>query len=251
MLTIQPNITHSSKVRALPFKGENKTVTPEREDAFYQDKTQFYENQIKDLDKSLNDEKTPDAFKKIIKGFKIISEGLLEGWAVAWGASKGSRVVKSSVVKTIEKEGSKVAQEVLTPFGSHLKNIGAKFFGGIASGAKYVKNSKFAQTIGEKFSKIVEKIETNKVGKYIVDAFRKVGNFISDKIITPLKGIKAGEMYDKAAKATSTTLGVGAGAAGAYNASGRAENVKSQKETLDSDDLENLDDDQDLEDIGE
>ena len=131
MLTIQPNITHYSKTRALAFKGEDSS--PNKEDAFYQGKLDAYETQIKDLNESLNNDKTPGVLKKIIKPCKIASEALLEGWAVAWGASKGSRVVKSSVVKTVEKEGVKVA-EVLTPFGEKIQKYGSKVFGAIGKG---------------------------------------------------------------------------------------------------------------------
>lgn len=249
MLTIQPNITHSSKLRAVPFKGDNSAnvYSAEQEDALFKDKVEFYEKQIEELDSSLKDQKTPEPLKKIIKGFKIVSEGLLEGWAVAWGASKGSRVVKSSVVKSIKKEGSKVAQEVLTPFGEKIKTFSSKFFGVIAKGAEHIKNTSFATKISEGFSKVVNNMRENKVGKYIVEGFEYIGNFISNKLIKPLKGVKASEMYDKTAKVTSTTLGVGAGAAGVYNATGRPEQVKKEKEIqanhIDYDDYGDFDED--------
>ena len=230
MLTIQPNISHSSKLRAVSFKGETTTnvLSAEKEDALFKDKIEFYEKQLEELDNSLNDKKTPELLRKIMKGFKIVSEGLLEGWAVAWGASKGSRVVKSTIVKSIEKEGSKAAQEVLTPFAEKVKIFSSKIFGVGAKGAKYIKNTPLATKISEGFSKVVNKMRDNKVGKYIVKSFEYIGNFVSNKIIKPLKGVNASEMYDKAAKATSTTLGVGAGAAGAYNATGRPEQVKKE-----------------------
>lgn len=250
MITIQPNITHYSKQKALPsFKGENSAniISAEQEDEFFKNKTEFYESQIKDLDASLNNDKTPEAFKKVIKGFKIVSEGLLEGWAVAWGASKGSRVVKSSIVKTIEKEGSKTAQEVLTPFGEKIQKYGSKIFDAIGKGFEKLTNTTFAKNTGAKFSKFIDKMRDNSVGKYIVNTFEYIGNFISDKIIKPLKGVKPGEVYDKATKVTSTTLGVGAGAAGAYNATDRSKSIQAEKEINESaDDLE-----YDFEEIGE
>lgn len=246
MLTIQPNITHYSKTRALAFKGEDSS--PNKEDAFYQGKLDAYETQIKDLNESLNNDKTPGVLKKIIKPCKIASEALLEGWAVAWGASKGSRVVKSSVVKTVEKEGVKVA-EVLTPFGEKIQKYGSKVFGAIGKGLEKLKNTKLAQKTGEKFSKLVEKMRENKIGKYIVKAFEAIGNFVTNKIINPLKGVKASEMYDKTSKVASNTLGVGAGAAGAYNAAVKPDANQKVAETNEVDDLDLEDDD--IEEIGE
>lgn len=45
--------------------------------------------------------------------------------------------------------------------------------------------------------------------------------------------MSAGEIYDKAAKATSTTFGVGAGAAGAYNATMKPEDKNKIKDEVD------------------
>lgn len=251
MLTIQPNITNYSRTRVLSFKadsGANADDIAAKEDAFYKDRVDTYKEQLKKLDESLSDDKTPDIVKKTAKPFRIVSEALLEGWAVAWGASKGSRVIKSSVVKTIEKEGVKVA-ETLTPFGEKIQKYGSKVFKTIGKGIERLKNTSFAQKTGEKFSKLFEKMRENSIGKYIVKTFEAVGKFVTNKIITPLKGVKVSEMYDKTAKVASNTLGVGAGVAGAYNAASKPETGKKVDETPEYDDIDF--DDDDIDGIGE
>ena len=56
----------------------------------------------------------------------------------------------------------------------------------------------------------------------MVKGIKAVVNFITK----PFKGAKVSEVYDKATKATATTLGVGAGAAGAYNATAKVNEKK-------------------------
>ena len=97
MLTIQPKITQYSQQRnQISFKNTEAIGIPD--DSFYRDKQNYYENQIREFDELIEDEHTPNAFKKVLKGFRVVSEGLLEGCAVAWGASKGAKVIKSAPI---------------------------------------------------------------------------------------------------------------------------------------------------------
>lgn len=246
MLTIQPNVVTYSNKRPVHFRANENGVAGSFFDGditedLYNEKSNFYKSQIREFDKSINDEHTPDFMKKVLKGFRIVSEALLEGWAVAWGASKGSKVIKSSVVKNVEEVAGKHAQEVLTPFGEKLAK-GFKKIGKVLS--KWVekfKNSSFALAFSEKLAKITEKMNQNSVGKYIVKGFQAVGEGIKavvNFITKPFKGAKVSEVYDKATKATSTTLGVGAGAAGAYNATAKINEKDNQSKVAD----ENYDD---------
>lgn len=71
-------------------------------------------------------------------------------------------------------------------------------------------------------------MNNHSVGKYVVKAFEYIGKafkFVGglfkkgfEAIAKPFKGKTGEELYDKAAKVTSNTMGVGAGAAGAYDA---------------------------------
>lgn len=246
MLTIQPNVVNYSNKRPIHFRGEENGVAGSLLDGditedLYNEKSNFYKSQIREFDKSINDEHTPDFMKKVLKGFRIISEALLEGWAVAWGASKGSKVIKSSVVKNVEEVAGKHAQEVLTPFGEKLSKGFKKVGEVVSKGVEKLKTSSFGVAFSEKLAKITEKMNQNSVGKYIVKGFEYIGKGIKavvNFITKPFKGAKASEVYDKATKATSTTLGVGAGAAGAYNATTKVNEKDNQSKVAD----ENYDD---------
>lgn len=232
MLTIQPKITQYSNTPKIAFKSSNADAVINRltdeENKFYEGKTKHYEKQVQDFDNLINDTHTPNTLKKALKVFKIISEGLLEGWAVAWGASKGAKIMKSSAIAGANSKVAKGTQKILTPLFERIKNGGSKLFEKISKGVDNIKASKAYTKIGEKISAITEKMNNNKVGRiilkgfeYIGKAFKYAGNLIFKgfkKVFQPFKGMKAEEVYDKAAKVTSNTMGVGAGAAGAYNA---------------------------------
>ena len=213
MLTIQPSFT-TKPVRKIAFKGEgaesaeaNGTTAAndpsDTENRFYQSKVNHYEQQVKGYEEALEDENTPNMLKRVIKIFKVASEALLEGWAVAWGAKKGANVIKTPLVNSNFAKGT------------------AKIFKGAGKGL-----GKVASAISEGYSKIkaTKFMTENSVGKAISSGLgyiEKVFSYIGKKVsqwTAPLKGAKAEAIYDKAANVTSKTFGVGAGAAGAYNA---------------------------------
>lgn len=263
MLTIQPNVVNYSNRKPVHFRGgedgaSGSILDGEITEDLYNQKSNFYKSQIREFDKSINDEHTPDFMKKVLKTFRIISEALLEGWAVAWGASKGSKVIKSSVVKGVENAAGKQAQEVLTPFGKKLEKGFKKVGEVVSKGIEKIKTSSFGIAFSEKLAKLTEKMNQNSVGKYIVKGFEYIGNGIKavvNFITKPFKGAKVSEVYDKATKATSTTLGVGAGAAGAYNATAKVNDKENQRKVDDTEQYDDInddfDDDYDLEDDGE
>lgn len=232
MLTIQPKITQYAQQRNnVSFKGSEAVGIPD--DSFYRDKQDYYENQIREFDTLIEDKHTPDSFKKVLKGFRVVSEGLLEGCAVAWGASKGAKVIKSAAVKGASSDFVKGTRKVFAPMVEGFKTTGSKIWKAIGEKITNIKTSKFMTGISEKFSKFVENMNNNKVGKFIVSTFENIGkafkwvgkqiangyNFVKGKI----KGMNGSEVYDKTANITSKTLGAGAGVAGAYNAATNAE----------------------------
>ena len=238
MLTIQPKFTQYTQQRNnVSFKSSDVAGIPD--DSFYQDKTRYYEDQIKEFDTLIEDEHTPTAFKKVLKGFRVVSEGLLEGCAVAWGASKGAKVIKSAAVKGAGSNFAKKAGEIFGPIAAGFKSTGSKIWKGIGAKITDIKASKFMTNLSEKFGKVVEKMRNSKVGKYIVQGFELVGKalkWIGGKIAAGFKFLKGkvknmngSEVYDKAANITSKTLGAGAGVAGAYNAATRADERAEQK----------------------
>ena len=233
MLTVQPNFTNYSKP-AVSFRAKDAQL--DENESYFKSKVDYYKQQAKEFEKLAQDQDTPKGFKKAMNVFKIVSEALLEGWAVAWGASKGCKILKSSFLKGADSKFVKHAKEVLKPLKAGLKDSGKKVGELFSSVVDKVKTSKFA----DKFTKFVDKMRENKVGKYVVQgfeyvgkAFKYIGSLIKsgfEKLAKPLREKPAGEIYDKAAKATSTTLGVGAGAAGAYNAATNADQRKEAAE---------------------
>ena len=239
MLTIQPNFTpHSNK--ALTFKSGYTVNTAE--DRKFQEKTQFYEEQANEFDSMIKDNKTPDYMKKVFKTFKVVSEALFEGWLVMWGASKGSKFVKDGVIKGANSKFTKELKEIFKPISKGLKTARTTFAKSINEGADKFKNSEFLKKMNENF--IGKQIV--KVFEFIGKGFAAVGKVIKsgyDKVASHFKGKSASEIYDKAAKATGRTLGVGAGAAGAYDAATRPDGKKQAESKNETDYNSNLDED--------
>ncbi len=258
MLTIQPKFTHYSNTRQIAFRGED----PSNEDKIYEEKQKHYAKQVEELDELIQDKHTNKTFKKVLKGSKVVSEGLLEGWAVAWGAHKGAKIVKPSIL--VKGADSKL-YKVLSPMFSGIKKGGAKFIEVLSKGVDNVKASKLYTGAAEKLAAITEKLNNHSVGKYVVKAFEYIGKAFKyvgglvkkgfEAIAKPFKGKTGEELYDKAAKVTSNTMGVGAGAAGAYDAATKdskktpnADNSE-QDEKLVAVKIENIDDIDDKEDV--
>lgn len=223
MLTIQPRITHYSNTRNIAFRGNEKPEAEEltAEERLYRMKRNRYEKQVAQLDNLIQDKQTNNYLKKILKACKVVSEGLLEGWAVAWGAHKGAKIVKPSII-------AKGAESKTYKFLRPVLNGGKKLGEALSKGIDNIKASKLYTGAAEKLAVITEKMNNHSVGKYVVKAFEYIGKafkFVGglfkkgyEAIAKPFKGKTGEELYDKAAKVTSNTMGVGAGTAGAYDA---------------------------------
>lgn len=255
MLTIQPKFTHYSNTRQIAFRGEDLSD----DDKIYQEKQEHYKKQVEELDNLMNDKYTNTTFKKVLKGSKVISEGLLEGWAVAWGAHKGAKIIKPSF---IAKGADSKVYKVLAPIFSGIKKSGSEIIAGISKGIDNIKVSKLYTGAAEKLATITEKMNNNSVGKYVVKAFEYIGKALKyvgglfkqgfEAIAKPFKGKTGEELYDKAAKMTSNTMGVGAGAAGAYDAatkdSKKTPNADNSEQDEKLEDIDNIDDADDADD---
>lgn len=243
MLTIQPKFTNYTASKAISFKADGDE-TSDREE-FYKEKVDFYKKQAEEFKEMEKDRSNPESFSKIMKVFRVVSEALLEGWAVAWGASKGSKLLKSSVISASKTNFVKGVKDILRPIYKGIKSSGKKIAEAYSNTITKIKTSKFA----EKIEKFVNGMRENPIGKYIVNGFEYIGKgfkFVgkiikagAKKLAEPFKGKTKSEVYDKATKFASNTLGFGAGGAGAYNAATDAEKRKAeQNSNIDNNDEE-------------
>lgn len=200
MLTIQPNFT-----RGTAFKGEGLI-----DQETYEEKRRFYEDQKEGYDRIINDENIPEGMKKGAKVFRVASEGILEGWAVAWGASHGSKMLKSGFTKFIASDFYKGLKMAAGSIGKIFKK---------AAGTIADKSAETMQKI--KTSEFIQNMDQNKFGHYVIEGLRFVRdcfNFAVEKTENLYKRYVKGISYEKASGTVSKTLGVGAGLGGAYNA---------------------------------
>lgn len=221
MLTVQPNFTTKYVQKPVNFKGGS---TYELTEDLYNQKSDFYKQQIRDLDEVIDNEKTPSALKKFAKTAKVVSEAVLEGWAVAWGAKKGANILKGTAAKGLNSNFTKNIQKFVTKAQEFIKtkNFGAKIFTTILNGIEKIKTSK----IGQKIAGAIDSFANTKAGKAIAKGFKVIGSGIKTayefiakqfgKIKNTVKGKSFDEVYEKTSKTAATTLGVGAGATSAY-----------------------------------
>jgi hypothetical protein len=248
MLTIQPKLTNASNARPIAFRS-NEAVYSEADEGSLRDKADFYEKKVREFDETIGDSKAPKFLKKMAKGFRVISEALFEGWLVAWGATKGSNVMKSAVVTGLNSRVATRAKSFVSPLGKMFKE-GMAFVGEKLSNIRNLKSVvSFVNSVNSK----IERLDKTSVGHYIVEAGRFVKSGFNrvaksfENFGNRVKAMNVEQAYDKVAKTTSTTLGVGAGIAGAYNSATNAEERKAEQEkeanskVIDND-VENFDD---------
>ena len=225
MLTVQPKFTNQSSYKT-SFKGDSDFINESK----YNEKKSYYENKKSEFDKIINDEYVPEGMKKGAKVFKIASEGILEGWAVTWAAAKGGKFLKAGYLKAASSKFTKRATEMLKPLGKGLKKSSRNIKISLLNGLDKIKTSKLLTKTTSFFNKAEETLNKTKLGQVVVatvkgigKALKAVGKAISSithKIAEPFKKVT----YDKAAKATASTLGVGSGIAGAYSAARKETN---------------------------
>lgn len=196
MLTVQPNFTHRTSVRP-GFKGLDDEIN----DGFIDRKKAEYRAQSRECDELIDNEYVPDAMKQGVKGCKAVSEGVFSGWAVAWavmqvakfGKKSAAKVADSKITKSIIKTLNPAKEGIAKAFKNINKNISKKY-------ADFTK-SDFAtkNIIGKGLAKI------------LAGAVK-----ICDSINTKISTFKNNMTFDKVAKATSATVGTGAGIGSAY-----------------------------------
>ncbi|MBR1425573.1 hypothetical protein IJ579_08425 [bacterium] len=197
MLTIQPNFVTKTSMR--PVFTANDSLLDED---YVNEQRDFFEQQRDNFDQIIEDDYVPGWVKKGAKVFRIISEGILEGWAVAWGATKSAKFVRSSSTKAVESGFYKGAKNILKPI--------KESFGKFVSGKwKALMSTEFML---KRSNEINEFLEKNSVGKAINSFIQGIkGKY--GKLVEKTKDIT----FDQVTNVTAGTLGVGSGAMGAYN----------------------------------
>lgn len=228
MLSVQPvSVATSQKVRNVNFGNRSSFTVETPDDENYNKKTKFYEKQKNEFENIINDEEAPEILKKMGRFFKVVSEALFNGWLVAWGASKGAKFVKSSVASGLNSKAAENLKTFAKPLGEKFTTLSGAVAGGIASVGERIKATNVYTNISKKLTNLAEKLDGDKYGQYVMAGLRFVGSGVKsvlkliakpfEKLAEKVKGAEFDKAYDKAAKFTSTTLGVGAGAASAYD----------------------------------
>ena len=197
MIKVQPNFISKSAYKPA-FRAQEEYFTQDK----FDEEKDFYEQQIEGFNDIIDDKYVPSGIKKAAKVLRIISEGILEGWAVAWGAKKGINFLKSSGAKAINSNFYKKSAEILNPAKEGLAKVFANFKEFAVAKLAKLGETKFGQS---EFTKFIKK-------QY--DNIKVVLKPIRDKVLE-----KTGKItFEKATNIAAATLGVGSGTAGAVNA---------------------------------
>jgi hypothetical protein len=261
MLTVQPNFTRTSNLKPVAFGSEAPAIAVDADESLLKEKADFYQRKISEFDETIRDSNAPKTLKTMAKVFKVASEGLFQGWLVAWGATKGSNVIKSAVISGANSKAFAKLKNGIVPAQEFIKKNTKVFVEQLGK----VKSAKPVVKFTEKVTNLIDRLDKTPVGHYIVEGAKIIGRAIKavavavqnfgKKTVAPLKKMNVDQVYDKATKITSTTLGVGAGAAGAYNAATNAEARKlAQKDNIEvnnrvDENIEEFSDDEDIENL--
>lgn len=186
MLAVQP-VSMNTYPRKVSFqRNEGQNFEEDRE---------FYEQQKREIEDLLGDEKIPKKMRKFLNIANIITDGLISGCAVGCATAATAACGKNTFNKL---KANKMLQSAV----AGIKPMGEYAVKGFAALKHYAAD--FSRKIlgQEKGQKIVD------FAKQTID---KINKFF--KKINPFETV---DKYDKAAAKTATGLGVGAGAASAY-----------------------------------
>jgi hypothetical protein len=169
-------------------------------EAEYNAEEAFYKRQIADTDRLLKDDHTPKIVKKGLKIAKVLSEGVFDFIAVSWGATQGSKILKSGAIKFANSKFFKSGKDVGKYATSAFEKLGGN-------------------TLIKKLNPYIEKLSESKYGQYLATGMKALGQVLKKvaKIAgKPFEGKTSGEIYDKTSNVVAKTLGVGSGVAGIY-----------------------------------
>ena len=249
MLTIQPKIQVANHQK-LSFKGVDNL---ENDRAFYEEKQDYFEQQARDFEELENDRHTPKALKPVMKGLKILSEAVVEGFAVLWATKKGASFIKSGATKLASSKFTTGSKKVLKPLKTGFKDFANSLFKTISEKMEKLSNNETVKNITTKFDKLYKRFSESAIGKPIVKVAKSIISFgqkTFEKVSKLFGGkgekVSAEKVYDKTVNAVANVAGVGSGVAGAYAAA-----VSGSKDDADADIEANVDDDNIVEDEDE
>ena len=186
MLAVQP-VSINSYPKKVSFQRNDRQV--------FEEDREFYEQQKREIENLLGDEKIPKKMRKFLNVANIITDGLISGCAVGCATAATATCGKNTFNKL---KGNKILKNAAAGF-KPIGEFAGKCF---ATSRHYAAD--FARKIfgQEKGQKIVE---------FAKDTLGKINKFF--KKINPFETV---DKYDKATAKAATGLGVGAGAASAY-----------------------------------
>lgn len=186
MLAIQP-VSFNSYPQKVSFQRSEREV--------FEDDKAFYENQKREIENLLSDEKLPKGMKKFLNVANIVTDGLIAGFTVACATIASATCGKNTFSRLAKNNMVQSAVGGFKPFGEYA--------------------GKGFKTLTHQAANLVRKLFGKETGQKIVDHAKAIIKTIK-KFFNKLNPFKSEETYDKAAAKTATGLGVGAGAASAY-----------------------------------
>jgi hypothetical protein len=186
MLAVQP-VSINSYPKKVSFQRNDRQV--------FEEDREFYEQQKREIENLLGDEKIPKKMRKFLNVANIITDGLISGCAVGCATAATATCGKNTFNKL---KGNKILKNAATGF----KPMGEYASNGFAVLKHYAAD--FTR-------KIFGKENGQKIVDFAKKALDKINKFFNK--INPFANV---EKYDKATAKAATGLGVGAGVASAY-----------------------------------
>ena len=186
MLTVQPVSMNTYHQKVSFQRNERQSFEDDRD---------FLEQQKREIEGLIDDNRLPSGMRKFLKGANVITDALIAGFTVACATIASATCGKNTFNKLSK---NKMVQSTISNFKPITKYLddGAKALKHYAAGAI---RKLFGKEQGQKI------VDTSKIMiKNVKDFFGKLNPFKSE------------EVFDKAIAKTATGLGVGAGAASAY-----------------------------------
>lgn len=186
MLAVQ-QVSMNNYSPKLSFQRNDKQV--------FEDDKAFYEQQKREIEGLLSDERLPKKMKKFLNAANIITDGLIAGFTVACATIASATCGKNTLSRF---KSNKLIQQSVAGFKPFEEYAGKGF-----------------KVLKHQAANLVRRLFGEEKGQKIVNVAKKVINLVKN-FVNKLNPFKSEETFDKATTRTATGLGVGAGAASAY-----------------------------------
>lgn len=186
MLAIQP-VSMNSYPQKVSFQKNDRQ-------SFEEDRA-FYEQQKREIEGLIEDNRLPNGMRKFLKGANIITDALISGFTVACATIASATCGKNTYARLSK---NKMVTSAINGFKPMEEYAGKGF-----------------KTVKHFAADMVRKLFGKEKGQKIVDFAKKAIKTV-ENFFKKLNPFKSEEVFDKATTKTATGLGVGAGAASAY-----------------------------------